>query len=119
MTSLSHVQNGATVGAPANAQILTVIVGGIAIFAAGLLLATPISQATAPIILALLAAVTVWASRPVSDRGTIATALTAVVAIIAAQLAPSVEFALLSQMVVGTILGALSVTAARRIFARA
>ena len=119
MTSLSHVQNRATVGAPASAQILTVIVGGIALLAAGVLLTTPISQVSAPVILALIAAATVWASRPATDRCTIATAMIAVVAIIAVQLAPSVEFGVLAQMLVGTILGALSVTSARRIFAHA
>lgn len=117
MTSLSHVQNGATTPstavAPANAQVLTAIVVGVAIFAAGVLLAAPISQTATPTLIALVAAATVFASRAASDRGTIAAALIAVVAILGVQLAPTAEIAQLSRMVVGTLLGGLLVTAVR------
>lgn len=117
MTSLSHIQNGATTGsaavAPASSQGLTAIVVGVAVFAAGVLFATPISQAATPALLALVAAATVFASRAASDRGAIAAALVAVVAILGVQLAPTAEIAQLSRMVVGTLLGGLLVTAAR------
>ncbi len=117
MTSLSHVQNGAAVS-PANPQVVSAIVVGVAAFAASVLVTTPITQAAAPALLALIAAATVSASGATSDRGAIAAALAAVVAILGVQLAPVAEIAEMSRMVLGTVFGGLVVTAGRLITRR-
>ncbi len=122
MISLSHVQNGAASGStavsPANTQVVSAIVVGVAAFAASVLVTAPITQAAAPALLALIAAATVSASGTTSDRGAIAAALVAVVAILGVQLAPAAEIAELSRMVLGTVFGGLVVTAGRLITRR-
>lgn len=119
MISLSHLQNGTASGSasvsPANTQVVSAIAVGVAAFAASVLMTTPIAQAAAPAILALIAAATVFASGTTSDRGTIAAALVAVVAILGVQLAPTTEVAELSRMALGTVFGGLVVTAGRLI----
>lgn len=117
MTSLSHVHHGAAIGSagisPINAQALTAIVVGVAVLAAAILLSTPISQSAAALLVTLVSATTVGASRVTTDHGAIAAALLAVVAILFVQLAPTTEFVALSRIVLGTLLGGLLATTAR------
>lgn len=118
MASLSHAHHGTASqdsGSHAAPLALTSLVVGVAILAAGVLLAAPAAQNVAPALLALLAAATVAASGAASDRGVLSAVMVAVIAILGVQLAPSAEAAELSRLVVGTMLGGLAVAAARLI----